>query len=105
VIEKVNLICSSTGTTLSSNISGSVMMRAYLSGMPECRFGINDKLWVNQKTGGGSTATVSRDFDSNGKPTVNFDDCQFHQCVRLGSFNSERTITFIPPGLLLVYLI
>jgi AP-2 complex subunit mu-1 len=25
------------------------------------------------------------------------DDCTFHQCVRLGKFDAERSITFIPP--------
>jgi AP-2 complex subunit mu-1 len=25
------------------------------------------------------------------------DDCQFHQCVKLGKFDSDRTISFIPP--------
>ena len=25
------------------------------------------------------------------------DDCTFHRCVRLGKFDAERTITFVPP--------
>ena len=28
---------------------------------------------------------------------VELDDCQFHQCVRLGKFDSDRSISFIPP--------
>lgn len=28
---------------------------------------------------------------------VEIDDCQFHQCVKLGKFDSDRTISFIPP--------
>ena len=28
---------------------------------------------------------------------VEIDDCQFHQCVKLGKFDSDRTINFIPP--------
>ena len=28
---------------------------------------------------------------------VEIDDCTFHRCVRLGKFDAERTITFIPP--------
>jgi len=28
---------------------------------------------------------------------VELDDCTFHQCVRLGKFDSDRTISFIPP--------
>ena len=28
---------------------------------------------------------------------VELDDCRFHQCVRLDEFDSNRTISFIPP--------
>ena len=28
---------------------------------------------------------------------VEIDDCSFHRCVRLGRFDQDRTITFIPP--------
>lgn len=64
------MIQNAAGKILSCNITGSVMMRAYLSGMPECKFGINDKLMVVENS------TVSRDFTTAGKRTVNFDDCQ-----------------------------
>ena len=29
--------------------------------------------------------------------SVTLEDCQFHQCVKLGKFDSDRTISFIPP--------
>lgn len=29
--------------------------------------------------------------------SIAIDDIQFHQCVRLGKFESERTISFVPP--------
>lgn len=28
---------------------------------------------------------------------IAIDDCQFHQCVRLSRFESEHSISFIPP--------
>ena len=28
---------------------------------------------------------------------IAIDDIKFHQCVRLGKFDKERAITFIPP--------
>lgn len=28
---------------------------------------------------------------------VDIDDCTFHRCVKLSKFDTERTITFIPP--------
>jgi hypothetical protein len=31
------------------------------------------------------------------KGTIELDDVQFHQCVNLGRFNSEKTVSFVPP--------
>ena len=59
-------------------------MRAYLSGTPECKFGLNDKLVIDKNERGISDA-------------VELDDCRFHQCVRLDEFDSQRTISFVPP--------
>lgn len=59
-------------------------MRAYLTGTPECKFGLNDKLVIDKSEKGTIDA-------------VELDDCRFHQCVRLNEFDSTRTISFIPP--------
>ena len=32
------------GTVLRADVDGQILMRAYLSGTPECKFGLNDKL-------------------------------------------------------------
>ncbi|CAF1419159.1 unnamed protein product, partial [Adineta ricciae] len=44
VIESVNLLVSSNGNVLRSEINGAIKMRVYLSGMPELRLGLNDKV-------------------------------------------------------------
>lgn len=59
-------------------------MRAYLSGTPECKFGLNDKLVIDKNEKGQSDA-------------VELDDCRFHQCVSLAEFDADRTISFVPP--------
>lgn len=89
-LESVNLLISQTGAVLRSEVIGKIVMKSYLTGMPECRFGLNDKLLIsNEKKAKG----VRR-----GKGTgVEIDDCSFHRCVRLGRFDQDRTITFIPP--------
>uniref|UniRef100_A0AAQ4QUK2 MHD domain-containing protein n=1 Tax=Gasterosteus aculeatus aculeatus TaxID=481459 RepID=A0AAQ4QUK2_GASAC len=33
----------------------------------------------------------------SGKQSIAIDDCTFHQCVRLSKFDTERSISFIPP--------
>ena len=34
---------------LSAHVAGKVVMKSYLSGMPECKFGINDKINMETK--------------------------------------------------------
>nr|BAF63024.1 adaptor-related protein complex 1 mu 1 subunit [Dugesia japonica] len=84
VIESVNLLVSSSGNVLRSEIVGCIKMRVYLSGMPELRLGLNDKIL----------------FDNTGRAknkSVEMEDVRFHQCVRLTRFENDRTISFIPP--------
>ncbi|KAI5900695.1 clathrin adaptor, mu subunit [Schizophyllum commune H4-8] len=84
VIEEVNLSMSAKGTVLRADVDGHIQMRAYLSGTPECKFGLNDKLVIDKSDRGMIDA-------------VELDDCRFHQCVRLHDFDATRTISFIPP--------
>ena len=49
VLEYVNLLMSPQGQVLSAHVAGKVIMKSYLSGMPECKFGINDKIVVDAK--------------------------------------------------------
>lgn len=88
VIERLNLLVASNGTVLHSEILGSIQMKSFLSGMPELKLGVNDKLMFE--------ATGRRSMVSKGK-AVEMDDVKFHQCVRLARFENDRTISFIPP--------
>jgi AP-2 complex subunit mu-1 len=66
VIETVNLLMSkegeleisiqnvpedaeSPGAVLRADVDGQILMRAYLSGTPECKFGLNDKLVLQKR--------------------------------------------------------
>jgi len=86
VIESVNLLVSGNGSILRSEILGALKMRSYLSGMPELKLGLNDKVLFEQA---GRSA-------GKGK-AVDLEDIKFHQCVRLARFENDRTISFIPP--------
>ncbi|CAE8611106.1 unnamed protein product [Polarella glacialis] len=86
VVERLNLLVSSNGSVLRSEILGALKMKSYLSGMPELKLGLNDKLLF--EAAGRSV--------SKGK-SVEMEDIKFHQCVRLARFENDRTISFIPP--------
>lgn len=44
VIERLNILVSANGNVLRSEILGSVKMKSFLSGMPELKLGLNDKV-------------------------------------------------------------
>merc|ERR1712012_1237257 len=89
VIEYVNLLMSPQGQVLSAHVAGKILMKSCLSGMPECKFGINDKIAMDSKGKAGE--------EGKAKSAIAIDDCQFHQCVKLSKFESEHAISFIPP--------
>lgn len=97
VLEYVNLLMSPQGQVLSAHVAGKVVMKSYLSGMPECKFGINDKIVMESKGRGGIQGNSEAETSRSGKPVVVIDDCQFHQCVKLSKFETEHSISFIPP--------
>lgn len=99
VLESVNLLMSPQGQVLSAHVAGKVVMKSYLSGMPECKFGVNDKVVIDKQSRGAvdEAAGGRRYINSTGKPSIAIDDCTFHQCVKLSKFESERSISFIPP--------
>lgn len=87
---------SSLRNCLTQNDAHCVLMT---SGMPECKFGINDKIVMEAKGGGrgGISGNAEAETSRSGKPVVVIDDCQFHQCVKLSKFETEHSISFIPP--------
>lgn len=106
-------------------------MKSYLSGMPECKFGMNDKLVVDKQAKPSTPEAQNLESQLNKRQggganrSVAIDDCTFHQvnthsfqkaefcveslrlvtdlpvcllqCVKLSKFESERSISFIPP--------
>ncbi|ANB10944.1 Apm1p [Sugiyamaella lignohabitans] len=97
VVESVNLLISASGQVLRSEILGSVQMKCFLSGMPELRLGLNDKVIFNhQSNTTGQSIGSSSGGGSSGK-VIEMEDVKFHQCVRLSRFENDRTISFIPP--------
>lgn len=69
LIETVNVLMSPQGAVLRADVQGRIQMKAFLSGMPDIKIGLNDKL----------------------------EDVTFHPCVNLGRFNAEKVVSFVPP--------
>lgn len=81
VVEKINMVVSPTGHVLRSEINGTFKMKSCLSGMPEVEVGLQD--------------FVAKKAESGKKRGV--EGVGFHQCVRLQRYESDGTISFVPP--------
>ncbi|KAF2298739.1 hypothetical protein GH714_026357 [Hevea brasiliensis] len=93
IIEKISVTFSSSGYILTSEIDGTIQMKSYLTGNPEIRLALNEDLSI----GRGSGRSVYDYRSSYGSGAVILDDCNFHESVRLDSFDLDRTLTLVPP--------
>jgi AP-2 complex subunit mu-1 len=92
VIEKVTAIVSKEGRTLTSFANGVIRMKSTLSGMPVCRFGLNDMVAMKKRREKrGSARKVST------KIGIELQDVTFHKCVKLTQYDEDKTILFTPP--------
>ena len=87
-------------------------MKSYLSGMPECKFGMNDKLVVEKQAKPSTPEAQSLESQLNkrqgsvGNRSVAIDDCTFHQvCHSLSPLtpsltpHSPLTLSLLSPSL------
>ncbi|XP_022768439.1 AP-4 complex subunit mu-like [Durio zibethinus] len=91
IIEKISVTFSSSGYILTSEIDGTIQMKSFLTGNPEIRLALNEDLSIGR---GGSVYDYR---SSSGAGVVILDDCNFHESVRLDSFDMDRTLALVPP--------
>ncbi|KAJ8479411.1 hypothetical protein OPV22_023138 [Ensete ventricosum] len=91
IIEKISVTFSSSGYILTSEIDGTIQMKSYLTGSPEIRLALNEDLSI------GRNSSSVYDYRSSAGGAVILDDCNFHESVRLDSFDVDRTLSLIPP--------
>ncbi|KAG8476860.1 hypothetical protein CXB51_030333 [Gossypium anomalum] len=78
------------GSVLRCDVTGKILMKCFLSGMPDLKLGLNDKIGLEKES------QLKSRPPKSGK-TIELDDVTFHQCVNLTRFNSEKTVSFVPP--------
>ncbi len=78
-----------TGQVLSAHVSGRVVMKSYLSGMPECKFGMNDKIVIDKPGKGGTTEDAGKRFPSASCL------CNVFACLSLICFENDVCLDFV----------
>ncbi|CAL6005487.1 Adaptin [Hexamita inflata] len=100
VVEQVDAISTLEGRILSQQIKGAFKMRSQLSGQPNLKLGLNDRVRFEQAFGQHLQAQQP-EFSLENKPKeeqlIELEDIKLHQCVRLTQFETDKTISFIPP--------
>mmetsp|Transcript_12390 Transcript_12390/g.45167 ORF Transcript_12390/g.45167 Transcript_12390/m.45167 type:complete len:440 (-) Transcript_12390:1427-2746(-) len=92
-IEKVSALLTPSGDMLYGSVVGVITMNTRLSGMPECKLGLNDKLLMGGEDGG--TGQAAGNY--NAKRDVSLDSLKFHQCVKLRNYETNKEVAFVPP--------
>ena len=67
MVESVNLLMSGDTNVLRADVSGQVMMKCMLSGMPECKFGMNDKVVLDKESRQGTTKRRGNGIEIDGE--------------------------------------
>lgn len=85
VFEEMNMLLSRGGEVLTSSVGGKVLVKNFLTGMPQCQLILNTKAF--------GEPCESADADA-----PKLQDVSFHPCVRLNRYNEEQNLRFIPPN-------
>lgn len=98
VEEQINVLTNEQSEILNAYVDGKIVMKTHLSGMPECRFGLNDDGLLIGNTSNSNFDRSKINTNTKGpNDNVVLEDCKFHQCVELNKFDTDRVIQFIPP--------
>jgi AP-1 complex subunit mu len=89
VTERVNLLVAKNDAIIQNEVVGEISLSTYLSGMPEVRIGLNDRMLFESAPESTGMDVTRRIFE--------LEDIKFHQCVRVSQYEKDRSITFIPP--------
>nr|ALD47956.1 adaptor protein complex 4 subunit mu [Isochrysis galbana] len=84
VIDRISATFNAMGQVRTFSIDGSIQMKSYLSGSPELHLALNDDLAIASAGKGGYGM-------------VELDNVNFHECVQLDKFDSERMLVLEPP--------
>eukprot|EP00796_Vickermania_ingenoplastis_P005234 gene5234-3748_t len=84
VLEEMNMLLSREGEVLNSSVVGKVLVKDFLTGMPQCELLLNTKVFGEGS--GESDSSVSR-----------LEGVAFHSCVRLNRHDEAQKLCFVPP--------
>jgi AP-1 complex subunit mu len=92
IIERVNMQMSTAGPLVHAEIVGKIAVKSQLSGMPEVRIVLNDRINFKQaNTGDADEGSMQKETNTE------VVDVTLNQCVRKQQFEEQGTLCFVPP--------
>lgn len=95
LVDRISALVSAEGSVRSFSVDGCIQMKSFLKGSPQVHLALNEDLFIASGAHG----------RAGGAPgggglygQVALDDVNFHECVSLSRFESERVLTLTPPS-------
>eukprot|EP00775_Hariotina_reticulata_P013061 gene13061-13188_t len=104
VVERLSMTFNAAGNPISSQIDGAIQVKSYLAGNPPIKIKLNDDLLIARRDGSGysggggygSGGFNAGDYAADSSLVI-LDDVNFHEVANLEAFDTERSITLVPP--------
>ncbi|GBF92450.1 AP-4 complex subunit mu [Raphidocelis subcapitata] len=102
VVERLSMTFAPGGGVVAAQVDGAVQVKSYLAGNPPIKVKLNDDLLIAKRdapyggAGSGFGGFSAGDYAPEAGLVV-LDDAYFHEAANLDAFDSERSISLVPP--------
>eukprot|EP00879_Flechtneria_rotunda_P017330 GHRR01018154.1.p1 GENE.GHRR01018154.1~~GHRR01018154.1.p1 ORF type:complete len:327 (+),score=106.14 GHRR01018154.1:855-1835(+) len=104
VVERLSVTFNAAGNPISSQVDGAIQVKSYLAGNPSIKIKLNDDLLITRRDGSGYGASAggygtgfsAGDYAADSSLVI-LDDVTFHEVANLDAFDTERSISLVPP--------
>ncbi|GMM57997.1 Apm4 protein [Maudiozyma humilis] len=101
VNERINILVAKDSSILKSYVDGTIDLTSHLPPNVSCQFGLNDTQSYNSSGGYGSriprSAERTSTLPTSAAMAVDLQNCKFHQCVNLETYERDHVVSFTPP--------
>lgn len=100
VVERLSMTFGPGGNAVAAQVDGAIQVKSYLAGNPPIKIKLNDDLLIAKRDnpyGGGGFGGFSAGDYAPDLGLVVLDDAYFHEAANLEAFDTERSISLVPP--------
>jgi AP-4 complex subunit mu-1 len=95
LVDRISALITADGQVRSFSVDGCIQMKSFLKGSPQVHLALNEDLVIASTSAGGRAGGAGA---GGAYGAVSLDDVNFHECVGLERFESEKVLTLSPPS-------